>query len=276
MHSSHVIGLHETLALALWTSFTLTNVTLAEVEEEAGLEEQQPVPACWRADPRLERSQQDQCQKMLTEEEYLANNVTLTQLFPEELERKELLEAEGYLLSNMAPVRAGYADGGRQAMVKAIKEWTNSFGTINVIHGSIFDLDIDGHQDPVATVLKTAKPLVPSNYFFVINQCGSLPCPSMPRKTLAFIFPNTHFPDNCLMSDSEYLNYHLANVRDVELLTGLQFFRNVYSQAALEYRTMQPLTAWPLPPSQDTHLLSLLSDRMGKADSFAAENIQLS
>ncbi|MPC30884.1 hypothetical protein E2C01_024156 [Portunus trituberculatus] len=93
---------------------------------------------------------------------------------------------------------------------------------------------------------------------------------------LAFIFPNTHFPDNCLMSDSEYLNYHLANVRDVELLTGLHFFRNVYNHAALEYRTMQPLTTWPLPPSWDAPLLSLLSDRMGKADSFAAENIQLS
>lgn len=244
LHSSHVIGFHEALNLGLWTSFTLSNATLTKLREEASLLEQQLVPACWRADPRLERSQQDQCQKMLPEDTYTTNNVTLKQLFPEELESKELLEAEGYLLSNMAPVRAGYADGGRQAMLKAIKDWTNSSGAINVIHGPIFDLDIDGHQDPVDSVLKNVKPLVPSNYFFVISQCGSVPCRE-PKDTLAFIFPNTHFHDNCLMSNSEYLNYHLANVRDVELLTGLHFFRNEY--AALEYRTMQPLTAWPLP-----------------------------
>ena len=45
----------------------------------------------------------------------------------------------------------------------------------------------------------TVRPLVPSNYFFVINQCGSVPCPNKPLDTLAFIFPNSHFPDNCLM-----------------------------------------------------------------------------
>ena len=70
-----------------------------------------------------------------------------------ELDTKELLEAEGYLLSNMAAVKAGYLAGAYQAMVKAMKGWTTSLGAINVIHGPIFDHDIDGHQDPVAIVL---------------------------------------------------------------------------------------------------------------------------
>lgn len=45
----------------------------------------------------------------------------------------------------------------------------------------------------------TVKPLVPSDYFFVISQCGSTPCPNKPLETLAFVFPNTELPDNCFM-----------------------------------------------------------------------------
>ena len=72
------------------------------LQQEVGLEELHPAPACWRADPRLERSEQDQCQKMLTEEDYVANNVTLTQLFPEgEWEYSKIVEWS-LLLSNVA------------------------------------------------------------------------------------------------------------------------------------------------------------------------------
>ena len=47
------------------------------------MEEQQHLPACWRADPRLERPHQDQCQRMLTQEAFDADNITLVQLFPQ-------------------------------------------------------------------------------------------------------------------------------------------------------------------------------------------------
>lgn len=268
LHSSHVIGLHEYLNLGVWTSFTLTNHTVAQIEEEESLGEPSP-PVCWRADPRLERPQDDQCQRMLTIEDFHADNATLVQLFPRELETKELLAAEGYLLSNLAAVKDGYFNGAYKAMVKALKGWTTSFGAINVVLGPIFDSDLDGHQDPVNTVLNTVKPLVPTDYFFVVSRCGSTPCPDKPNGTLAFVFPNTDVPDNCLMSDSEYLNYHLTNVRDVELLTGLHFFKSLPGQVALEYRTSQTLEIWPFP---EAPILSLLSDRMGKADSFAADD----
>lgn len=70
-----------------------------------------------------------------------------------ELETHELLRTEGFLLSNLAPAKVGYLNGAHQAMVKALKEWTISLGAINVVHGPVFDYDLDGHQDPVAHVL---------------------------------------------------------------------------------------------------------------------------
>lgn len=271
LHSNYVIGLHETLNLGLWTSFTLENHTVTQLEEEAQLGDPPPAP-CWRADPRLERPQLDQCQRMLTTDEYHTSDVSLIQLFPQELETQELLNAEGFLLSNLAPVKVGYLNGAHQAMVKTLKGWASSLGAINVVHGPVFDYDLDGHQDSVGHVLNTVKPLVPSDYFFVISQCGSTPCPEKPLETLAFVFPNTEFPDNCFMSDAEYLNYHLTTVRDVELLTGLQFFKSVYEQESIQYRTMQPLSIWPVPPPTEDPIVSQLSDRRGKADSLSADD----
>lgn len=61
--------------------------------------------------------------------------------------------SEGHLLSNMAPVKAGYRNGSYPAMVKALRHWATTKGTLNVIHGPIFDYDLDGHQDDVAHVL---------------------------------------------------------------------------------------------------------------------------
>lgn len=65
-----------------------------------------------------------------------------------------------------------------------------------------------------------------------------------------------------LQSDMEYLEYHLTTVRDVELLTGVRFFRNMYTLDSLKHRTYQPLRIWPLPASaQVTH-----KQRIGKAE----------
>lgn len=76
------------------------------------------------------------------------------------------------------------------------------------------------------------------------------------------------FPQN----DTEYLNYHLTTVRDVELLTNLQFFSNIYEEASVEIRTDQPLAIWSISPPAETPSRSLLNERMGKADPLAADD----
>ncbi|KAG7154958.1 Ectonucleotide pyrophosphatase/phosphodiesterase family member 2-like [Homarus americanus] len=281
LHTGYVIGLHETLNLGVWVSFTANNQTIIQTEKEKpylpeGIEikpeeirvmDDKPLP-CWEADVRLERLPQDQCQRLLTTEEYQAKNITLIQLFPEEMETEELLMSEGHLLSNMASVKVGYKEGAYTAMIKAIRFWASTKGVINVVLGPVFDYNLDGHQDEVTHVLNNVKPLLPSDYFFVVTLCGnttSASCSSDPLDILAFVFPNTEFPDNCLMSDEEYLQYHLTTIRDVELLTGLRFFRNMYLPDALKHKTYQPLHIWPLSPSGPSPGLTL-SQRIGKSE----------
>lgn len=64
---------------------------------------------------------------------------------------------------------------------------------------SLFSLWNICKSTPSSPYRNTVKPLVPSDYFFVISQCGSTPCPEKPLQTLAFVFPNTELPDNCFM-----------------------------------------------------------------------------
>ncbi|XP_071546303.1 venom phosphodiesterase 2-like [Panulirus ornatus] len=281
LHSSYVIGLHETLNLGVWVSFTVNNQTISLTEKEKpylpeGIEikpeevrvvDDRP-PPCWEADLRLDRPAQDQCQRMLTTEAYQAKNITLIQLFPEEMETDQLLMSEGHILSNLAPVKIGYKEGAYTAIVNAIRFWASAMGVLNVVHGPVFDYDLDGHQDKVSHVLNTVKPLVPSDYFFVVSLCGNKSialCSSDPVDVLAFVFPNTEFHDNCQMSDVEYLQYHLTTIRDVELLTGLRFFRNMYVQDSLRHRTYQPIRIWPLSSSEQSPS-HRLNQRIGKAE----------
>ncbi|XP_064113302.1 uncharacterized protein LOC135219977 [Macrobrachium nipponense] len=268
LHSNYVIGLHEAINLGLWVSFTFDIETIAlvqidrlkileEEEDQQGSQIDPRPPPCWRADPRLSRSLEDQCHRMLTTDLYQRKNISLIQLFPEELETREMSEEEGHLLSNMSPVRAGYFEA-RRAMINALEYWVTERMDLNVIHGPVFNHNFDGHRDSVSSVLNDLKPLVPSDYFYIVSSCRGKEkvarCSGDDLDVLAFVFPNVDLEDYCPMSDAEYLHYHLSNVRDVEQLTGLLFFRSTYWnwQETLMLKAMQPFEIWPLSDDEST------------------------
>ncbi|XP_066987071.1 venom phosphodiesterase 2-like [Macrobrachium rosenbergii] len=263
LQTNYVIGLYEAIDLGLWVSFTIDHETISLVKadrpkipkEEEDQQESQidpRPPPCWRADPRLSRSLEDQCLRMLTTDLYQSKNISLIQLFPEELETREMSEEEGHLLSNMAPVRAGYYEA-RRAIINAIKCWATERLDLNVIHGPVFNHNFDGLRDSVSSSLNDFKPLVPSDYFYVVSSCRRKEkvarCSGDDLDVLAFVFPNVDLEDYCPMSDTEYLHHYLTNVRDVELLTGLLFFRSTYWnwQETLMLKAAQPFEIWPLP-----------------------------
>uniref|UniRef100_A0A8B9H6B4 SMB domain-containing protein n=1 Tax=Astyanax mexicanus TaxID=7994 RepID=A0A8B9H6B4_ASTMX len=120
-----------------------------------------------------------------------------------------------------------------------LKRYTEENNSINVITGPIFDNDYDGLRDTLEKIREHAGEAVPvpTHYYVIITHCegenttveeceGSL-------RVISFILP--HRPDNsesCSNSDEtsgwvdEILRLHTARVRDVELLTGLDFFRS--------------------------------------------------
>lgn len=279
LHTDYVIGLQEQINLGLWVSFTINKTIVTENEDsekpgstEVNQEETERPPPCWQADQRLERLPEDQCDNVLNRQAYEDKEITLMQLYPEELETQELLAAEGHLLSNMAPMRAGYLKGAYKAIVEAIRWWAAIKGGINVVLGPVFDYDLDGRKDNMADVMKTVIPLVPSDYYLVITSCNGSPvvnCPVEQLDVLPFVFPNSDVQDNCFMSDMEYLQYHLTTVKDIELLTGLRFFRNVYIRDRVMLQTVQATAVWDLPAERAS--TRKVNNRIGKSDNIPVE-----
>lgn len=150
------------------------------------------------------------------------------------------------------------------------------------------------------------KPLVPSDYYLVITSCNGSPvvnCPVEQLDVLPFVFPNSDVQDNCFMvsicevmcvytviifqlhkrivflycpfvplqSDMEYLQYHLTTLKDIELLTGLRFFRNIYIRDRVVIQTVQPTAVWDLPAERAT--TRKVNNRIGKSDHIPVEEV---
>ena len=50
-------------------------------------------------------------------------------------------------MSNVAPCRRGYLQGGRRVMTKSVRTWAQRLGQVNVVHGPIYDHNLDGQRD---------------------------------------------------------------------------------------------------------------------------------
>lgn len=80
-----------------------------------------------------------------------------------------------------------------------------------------------------------------------------------------------YFPFVPLQSDMEYLQYHLTTLKDIELLTGLRFFRNVYIRDRVVIQTVQPTAVWDLPAERAT--TRKVNNRIGKSDHIPVEEV---
>ncbi|CAL4061029.1 unnamed protein product, partial [Meganyctiphanes norvegica] len=261
IHSNFIIGFTEILNLAAWVSFSITQHTLDVTEKlrpkvPEGIEvkpedvrELSPEPGCWKADLRLQRTAEDQCNRA-NNEMYSIKNMSQRQLFPEELEDPILLKSEGYLVSNLSPVYSGFENGARLAVIRSIRRWVPVYGKLNIIHGPIFDYDIDGRQD-TASQVSNLKPQAASDFFYIISYCAHNAsnamhnCPHQDLQVLAFTFPNRKTENKCPMNDDDLLRYYLTNVQDIELLTGLRFFKDLETYESILLKTTQPIAIWP-------------------------------
>lgn len=50
-------------------------------------------------------------------------------------------------MSNLAPLLKGFEKGPRKYMLEAMEKWTKLKGSLNVVHGPVFDYDDDGIRD---------------------------------------------------------------------------------------------------------------------------------
>ncbi|XP_030890705.1 ectonucleotide pyrophosphatase/phosphodiesterase family member 3 [Leptonychotes weddellii] len=226
-HREYVSGFGKAIKMPMWSSYT--------VPKPGDTSPLPPtVPGCLRADVRVAPSESQKCSFYLADK-----NIAHGFLYPPANNRTSDSRYDALITSNLVP------------MYKAFKEMWDYFHSVllvkhamerngvNVVSGPVFDYNYDGHFDApneITGYMENTTVPIPTHYFVVLTSCKNQShtpeaCPGW-LDVLPFIIP--HRPTNVESCPGdkpkavwikERWQAHIARVRDVELLTGLDFYQ---------------------------------------------------
>ncbi|KAG8444561.1 hypothetical protein GDO86_009645 [Hymenochirus boettgeri] len=212
--------------MPLWSSYT--------IEKGGGSALPPTLTDCMRADVRIPEAKSQKCS------DYKPSlNITHGFLHPPNFNKSEIEQYDSLLTSNMVPMYQEFQKIWHYLHNTLLPKYSMAKNGLNVISGPIFDYNYDGHADALREIeqyVQDDKIPIPTHYFVVLTSCRHitytpLNCPTA-LEVLSFIIP--HRPDNSEScpenkpeSDwvEERLRAHAARVRDVELLTRLDFYQ---------------------------------------------------
>ncbi|KAK7825598.1 hypothetical protein U0070_016238 [Myodes glareolus] len=132
-----------------------------------------------------------------------------------------------------------YLSSSPEAKYDAFLKYASERNGVNVISGPVFDYNYDGlrdTEDEIKQYVEGSSIPIPTHYYSIITSCLDFTQPADkcdgPLSVSSFILP--HRPDNdesCNSSEDEskwvedLMKMHTARVRDIEHLTGLDFYR---------------------------------------------------
>ncbi|XP_029447808.1 LOW QUALITY PROTEIN: ectonucleotide pyrophosphatase/phosphodiesterase family member 2 [Rhinatrema bivittatum] len=225
-HSDFESGYSDSLLMPLWTSYTVTKQV-----EVSGIPEH--LSNCVRLDPRISPANSQSCSAYKGDK-----HMSYGFLFPPQLSSSSDTKYDAFLITNIVPVYPAFKKIWNYFQRVLVKRYATERNGINVITGPLFDYDYDGlHDTPEKIKQYVAGSIpVPTHYYSIITSCLDFSQPvdkcDGALSVFSFIFP--HRPDNdenCnnLEEESkwveELLKMHTARVRDIEQLTGLDFYR---------------------------------------------------
>ncbi|XP_068933490.1 ectonucleotide pyrophosphatase/phosphodiesterase family member 3 [Petaurus breviceps papuanus] len=245
----YVSGFSQEIHMPLWSSYT--------VFKPGDTSPLPPtVPDCLRADVRISPSQSQNCSIYSAEK-----NITHGFLYPPMFNKTANGQYDALLTSNLIPTYQAFKEMWDYFHRVLLVKYATERNGVNVISGPVFDYNYDGHSDEPHEIMefidKTDIP-IPTHYFVVLTSCkdqtytpqscsGSL-------DVLPFIIPHRSTNiESCPTNRSESLwveerfQAHAARVRDVELLTGLDFYqeRNQPVPEILQLKTFLPIFETP-------------------------------
>ncbi|NWX47945.1 ENPP3 phosphodiesterase, partial [Steatornis caripensis] len=244
-HHQYVSGYSYDIWMPLWTAYTVNKP-----------ENTSPLPPtvsdCLRADVRIPVAQSQNCSNY-------PEGLTFTRgfLYPPNFNSSALEQYDALLTSNIVPMYRAFRDIWDYLHNVLLPEYARERNGVNVISGPVFDYNYDGHFDTLDEIkqhVNNTEIPVPTHYFVVLTSCKDksytpLNC-SGALDALSFIIP--HRPDNtesCAENKppsewvEERVQAHSARVRDVELLTGLDFYQEREEPVSeiLQLKTFLPI-----------------------------------
>ncbi|XP_076096525.1 uncharacterized protein LOC143067274 isoform X4 [Mytilus galloprovincialis] len=234
---SHITGYDRNLKSPAWISYTIgQNSTTSKLD-----------PGCLLPDKRTNTISDDKSSCVVNSN--LPNNFTWASFMVSDDK-----EAAGYnsLSSLFLPVYKGFYMGIWSKLKEKVHQWSVTYREVNIIAGPAYDYDYDGHADTTDILHKYIKKFygnntdiaIPSHLFLIVTRCdmpGSNLAVCSSLKTMSFILPNIQHENNC-QNTEDYLTDNEARLRDVELLTGLQFYMDYKN--SIQLRTFLPHGLW--------------------------------
>ncbi|XP_016117868.1 venom phosphodiesterase 2-like [Sinocyclocheilus grahami] len=226
LHQHGFITAYSTLThTPVWSSFTLDKTA-----------ESSPVISdCLRADIRIPANQSATCEQFNN-----AGNITHVFLFPPNLNRTSEDQFDALTLGNVVPVFPQFKRLWQYFQEVLLLKYTSQYNGINVVTGPVYDYNFDGRFDSpeqIQEFVAGSSIPVPTHYFVVLTSCKNdtqtvSEC-SAELQTVSFLLP--HRSDNmesCADDQPEsqwaepLLWMHQSRVRDVEWISGLDFFQD--------------------------------------------------
>ncbi|XP_068094067.1 autotaxin isoform X2 [Hyperolius riggenbachi] len=242
-HNDFVSGYSESLMMPLWTSYTVSKQAEASSVPDY-------LSTCVRLDPRISPGNSQSCSAYKADKQ-----MSYGFLFPPQLSSSAEARYDAFLITNVIPIYPAFKKIWNYFQRVLVKRYALEKNGVNIITGPIFDYDYDGlydTPDKIKHFVDGTIP-VPTHYYCIITSCTdykqSVDNCDGALSVMSFIIP--HRPDNdescnharpSSQSSSkvrskgmnsedeskwveELLKTHTARVRDIEQLTGLDFYR---------------------------------------------------
>ncbi|XP_058878333.1 ectonucleotide pyrophosphatase/phosphodiesterase family member 2-like isoform X3 [Acipenser ruthenus] len=225
-HSDFISGYSDALSMPLWTSYTVTKqADVSHIPDS--------LSSCVRPDIRVPPANSQTCSAYKADKQ-----MSYGYLYPPQLASSSEARYDAFLITNAVPMYPAFKKVWNYFQRVLVKRYATERNGVNVISGPIFDYDYDSLYDTADKIKQYVggSVPVPTHYYSIITSCldytqATDKCDG-PLSVFSFILP--HRADNdesCNSSEEEskwvedLIKMHTARVRDIEILTGLDFYR---------------------------------------------------
>ncbi|KPP68479.1 hypothetical protein Z043_112845 [Scleropages formosus] len=233
-HSDYINGYSKDIFMPLWVAYTIKSPSAVKPLRSE-------MKDCIRADVRVLPSESQMCNRTGN-----GSSLSFGLLHPPNF-GTEGKEYDSLITSNMAPMFPAFKEVWTYFHDALLMKYSKNMNGVNVMSGPVFDQNFDGIYDTMDTANRH-QIQVPTHFYVILTSCSNSSfspenCED-PLQSVAFILP--HRPDNIEACPSapnfewvqEWAQFHVARVRDIELLTGLSFYHERISvEETLQLKT---------------------------------------
>ncbi|AAR83394.1 CNPV048 alkaline phosphodiesterase-like protein [Canarypox virus] len=227
-NDDYVTAYSKAFRTPIWTSFTLKGYNVTDLYNET----------CYLQDMRIIYNI-NLCRLYKTR---LNNGISFSFLYPTSNDNDNI---QNLFETNTSPMYKNFIKIWELLMTDFLRDYVEKHGEVNVMVGPVFDNNSDGKKDSIRllmTMMSRQQVHIPTDYFTILTSCKDSNTQlkdCIDIEVDAFVLPNSddYYDRQCynnITNDDvkKLINLHRVRVRDIELLTEMSFYRNLYKKSS--------------------------------------------